>query len=275
MTRGEVVPADPAEALAGELEPHGVGEAELAFVLGSGLGGFVDGLERAREIPVEDLAHMPPSRVPGHAGRIVVGELAGVPVVAQLGRVHLYEGHTAAAVTRFVRALARLGTPGIVLTNAAGCLVPQWAPGSLMRLEDHLALQGRPALRGGEQGAGRVYDPALGAALDRAAAELGTPLHRGVYAGLLGPAYETPAEVAMLRWMGAHAVGMSTVAEATAARACGARVAAVSCLTNAAAGIAVEPLRHEDVVAVGGEAARRLGRLFHAAAPELARALAG
>jgi purine-nucleoside phosphorylase len=216
---------------------------------------------------------MPVSRVPGHAGRLVVGEIDGVRVVVQQGRVHLYEGWSANDVTRSVRAIARLGVRAIVLTNAAGGLRPEWKPGTLMRIHDHLNLQGATPLEPRETARGSPYDPALAHALARAAESVRVQLESGVYAGVLGPSYETPAEIRMLRWMGADAVGMSTIAEAIAAHACGIRVAAISCITNAAAGITGAPLSHAEVIEAGREASPRFSALLEAGVVEIAASL--
>jgi purine-nucleoside phosphorylase len=159
-----------------------------------------------------------------------------------------------------------------VLTNAAGGLRREWEPGTLMRLTDHVNLQGRAPLRAAERGAGRVYDERMGAALERASSASGVRLERGVYAALLGPSYETPAEIRMLGALGADAVGMSTVAEAAVGHALGLRVAAISCITNQAAGIGSQPLSHAEVVEVGRQAAQRFARLLETAIPELVRA---
>jgi purine-nucleoside phosphorylase len=261
------------EALAHELRRHGVEGARIALVLGSGLGAFADRLEGARTVPYEELAGMPSSAVPGHAGRLVLGEVAGVPVALQQGRVHLYEGWTPFEVTRAVRAFAAVGVGAVVLTNAAGGLRPDWAPGTLMRLTDHVDQQRRSPLFPGEGGFGPVYDPEFGDAIDGAAEEAGVRLERGVYAGLLGPTYETPAEVRMFAALGADAVGMSTVCEAAAARAAGMRVAAVSCITNHAAGISEGALSHDEVMETGREAAEDFCRLVEAAVPRLDAAL--
>lgn len=263
------------EQLAASMRLHGAGEAELAFVLGSGLGAFAEELEDAIRIPYADLEGMPQSTVAGHAGQLVVGTLAGRRVLVQQGRVHLYEGWGPHDVTRAVRAFCALDVRGVVLSNAAGGLVPEWPPGTLMRLRDHLNLQGVTPLAPEEAGVASPYDPGFAAALDRAAAEVEVELVSGVYAGLLGPTYETPAEIRMLRKIGAHAVGMSTVLEALAARGAGAKVAAISLITNAAAGTTGEPLNHAEVVEAGREAAGRFCGLLAAAVPHLAAALDG
>jgi purine-nucleoside phosphorylase len=265
MAIQRVHPEDEALAsLVCELEAHDVGRARIAFVLGSGLGSFAERLDDPQVIPYAELESMPHSAVPGHAGELVVGEIEGVPVVVQKGRVHLYEGHSVPAVTRCVRAFAELGIAELVLTNAAGGIEAGWPIPSLMRITDHINLQGCTPLRREEARLAGVYDEELGARLDEAARALGVELRRGVYAALPGPAYETPAEIAMLRWAGASAVGMSTVQEAAAACACGLRVAAVSTITNPAAGLSKTPLNHAEVVEAGRLAADRFGRLLAA-----------
>lgn len=263
VTRTRVSPAEAAIAeLATSLAAHGARGVRVAFVLGSGLGAFADALDHARAIPFESLEGMPRAGVKGHAGRIVLGSVEGIPVLAQQGRVHFYEGHSAAVVTRSVRAYARLGVEVLVLTNAAGGLVTAWPIPTLMRLDDHIDLQGRSSLGLHERGVGSPYDAGAGATLDEVAASLGVGLQRGVYAGLLGPSYETPAEIRHLARMGAHAVGMSTVAEAAVGAAEGMRVAAISCISNAGAGLAPGALNHEEVVAAGRMMAADFTRLL-------------
>jgi purine-nucleoside phosphorylase len=252
------------------LREHGAQEARVAFVLGSGLGAFADAFEAARAVPYADLVGMPTSSVPGHAGRLVLGRLSGVSVLALQGRAHLYEGWSVREATRAVRALAGLGVGTFLLTNAAGGLVPEWGVPGLMAIVDHVNLQGRAPLAGSERGTGTPYDAALVEILAAAARGAGVELQRGVYAGLMGPTYETPAEVRMLRRFGAHAVGMSTVQEALAAHASGARVAAVSCITNLAAGITGEKLDHAEVVEAGRQAAASFQALLVAATPGFA-----
>jgi purine-nucleoside phosphorylase len=260
-------PLREAQALADELAARGAGGRPLAIVLGSGLGMLTEKLARRSSIPGAELEHLPRSRVSGHAGEIVLGELAGLPVIVQSGRVHLYEGQRPLVVTRAVRAFARLGVRALVLTNAAGSLVPEWEPGTLMCLDDHLNLQARSALLAGEGLRARPYDRELGELLARAAREVRVPLEHGVYAAMLGPSYETPAEIRALRALGAHAVGMSTVAEASAARVSGLCVVALSCLANPAAGLGLESLRHEDVLSVMRRSTEKLGRLLERVVP--------
>ena len=264
---------DQVDALAGSLRAHEVEGCELAFVLGSGLGVFAERLERPRVIDYADIDHMPQSGVPGHAGKLVVGELDGRRVLVQQGRVHLYEGWSAYEATRAVRAFVALGVRGVVLTNAAGGPRKEWAPGTLMCVDDHINRQGDSSLLPDERGAARPYSSALGEALDQGAQDAGVELVHGVYGGLLGPTYETPAEIRMLEWMGVDAVGMSTVAEASAACAAGARVAAISCITNHAAGITGEALSHDEVIETGKAAADRFCALLAASVPHLSRAL--
>lgn len=239
-------------------------EIDLAFVLGSGLGAFADELEDAVRVPYDALPGMPTSAVPGHAGQLVSGIVpgTGARVLVQQGRVHFYEGWSPFEVTRCVRAFAAVGVRGLVLTNAAGGVNPSYTPGTLMRIVDHINLQGASGLFPGEGGAAAVYDAAWGAAIDAAAERTANPLERGVYVGNLGPAYETPAEVELARRLGGDAVGMSTVLEAAAGAAAGLRVAAVSCITNVAASKAGAPLSHEEVMETGRAVAARFRKLL-------------
>jgi purine-nucleoside phosphorylase len=261
---------DPALAqLADSLRRRRLAGARVALVLGSGLGGLVERLGCERQVPFTELEGMPASAVPGHAGAFAIGRLGNVEWIAQQGRSHLYEGRSALEITRAVRAFAALGVRVLLLTNAAGGLRREWASGSLMRVTDHLNLQGATPLADAERGYGTPYDEELGAELDAAARSSGVALERGVYAGLRGPSYETPAEIAMLRAAGADAVGMSTVLEALAGRAAGLRVAAISLIANPAAGLTDEPLAHEAVVAAGRAAEDQLAALLRAALPRL------
>jgi len=222
----------------------------VGIVLGSGLGVLADEVEATREIGFAE-AGLAVSTVPGHAGKFVFGKLGGADVILMKGRVHLYEGHAAEAVTAGVRWMAEQGMVSLVLTNAAGTLNPDFAPGEWMMLSDHLNLTGTSPLSGADfidmSGA---YDAAWRRDFLSAARETGMKLNEGVYAGLRGPQYETPAEVRMLRTLGADAVGMSTVLEAIQARALGMRVAGFSCLTNWAAGMQ-DNLNHEEVLETG------------------------
>jgi purine-nucleoside phosphorylase len=226
------------------------------LVLGSGLGALVENLTPVAEIPFASVSGMPVSRVPGHAGRFVLAEIGGERIVIAAGRVHLYEGWTAAEVCSGVRWMAAAGISQLLLTNAAGSLNPQFAPGSWMMLSDHLNLTGVSPLTGAANflDMAEAYSPRLGVRFSRAAIRAGIALHSGVYAALAGPQYETPAEVRMLRMLGADAVGMSTVLEVIQARALGLEVAAFSCITNWAAGLGQGGLDHAEVLATGRQA---------------------
>jgi len=231
-------------------------EPRVALVLGSGLGSYADRLEDRVVVPYAEIRHMPVSAVEGHAGNLVIGRVAGeVDVVAMQGRVHLYEGHPAADIVFGVRLMNRLGASTLIITNAAGGCGDGLEPGALMIITDHLNLTGQSCLTGPNEAAlgarfpdmSEAYDPQLGAIADVVAEAQGFALKRGVYAGLLGPAYETPAEVRMAKILGADAVGMSTVLEVIAARHMGMRVLGISCITNLAAGISTTPLSHDEV----------------------------
>jgi purine-nucleoside phosphorylase len=239
-----------------------------ALVLGSGLGPLADAVSVSREVPFAEVG-LPVSTVPGHAGKFIFGTLDGAEVVLMKGRVHLYEGHSPQTVTAGVRWMAGQGARSIILTNAAGTLNPDFPPGHWMMLNDHLNLTGTSPLEGAHfQDLTETYDAAWRDRFHAAAARLGMPLHEGVYAGNRGPQYETPAEIRMLRTMGADAVGMSTVLEAIQARALGMRVAAFSCLTNWAAGMTANPLDHHEVIETGQQAAAAMIDLLRATLPE-------
>ena len=251
----------------------------VAVVLGSGLGAFADGVEDAVEIDYADIPDFPRPSVPGHAGRMVLGRCAGVPVAVLRGRVHLYEGGAAGRrCLRWLAALGDLGIDTLVLTNASGSLRPAIGPGSLVLVEDHINLQGLNPLAGlrGEEprfvDMGAAYDPALRAILAEAARRIGLPLPTGVYLALLGPSFETPAEIRAFRMLGADLVGMSTVPETIAARALGLRVAAVSVVTNLAAGIGARAAQPRADPGRVRRRRRRPRRLLRAALPEIARA---
>ncbi|MBJ7258736.1 MAG: purine-nucleoside phosphorylase [Chthoniobacterales bacterium] len=232
----------------------------VAMVLGSGLGSFADAAEKLFEVPYSAVAGLPESNVPGHAGKFVGATLGGLPLLLAMGRVHFYEGHTARQIAAHVRLMASLGPSVLILTNAAGTLNPAFAPGGWMMISDQLNLTAASPLSGGPNffDMSEIYDAQLRAVFRGVAAGRGMPLHEGVYACVPGPQYETPAEVRMLRTLGADAVGMSTVFEAVQARALGLRVAAFSCLTNWAAGVSSEPLSHDEVMDTGRQAASAL-----------------
>lgn len=235
--------------------PAGTGAPKVGLVLGSGLGAFADTLEGLVKVPFADIPHLPASKVVGHAGNLCFGRVADVPVIAMQGRVHLYEGHPVWQVVHGVRVMARLGVSAVLVTNAAGGLDPDWTPGDLMVVTDHLNLMTvHPLIGPNDDALGtrfpdmtNAYDPELRAMVDEVAREEAIELRHGVYAGLMGPSYETPAEIRMYRTLGAQAVGMSTVPEVLALRHMRTRVAALSCITNLAAGISKQPLDHKEV----------------------------
>jgi purine-nucleoside phosphorylase len=235
----------------------------IGIVLGSGLGGLAKRVEVEREIPFS-MAEVPESTVPGHAGKFLFGKLGGAPVVLMKGRVHLYEGHGASEVAAGVDFMQRNGVKDLVLSNAAGTLNPDFEPGSWMMISDHLNLTATSPLEGSAEFVDltEVYDARWRGEFRAAAEESGMVMHEGVYAGLRGPQYETPAEVRMLRTLGADAVGMSTVLEAIRARALGMRVVAFSCLTNWAAGIGEGGLDHGEVIETGARAGEEMAGML-------------
>lgn len=235
------------------------------IVLGSGLGPLADAVRVTREVPFAE-AGLPPSSVPGHDGKFIFGTLDEAPVLLMKGRVHLYEGHPPHTVGAGVRWMAAQGITRLILTNAAGTLNGEFPPGQWMMLSDHLNLTGTSPLLGADFiDLTHAYDPAWRTAIRTAAADLGMPLHEGVYAGLRGPQYETPAEIRMLRTLGADAVGMSTVLETIQARSLRLPVVAFSCLTNWAAGITPAALDHHEVLETGKQAADAMIRLLRKA----------
>ncbi len=238
---------------------------KAGIVLGSGLGGFVDSMEVFAEVDYTQLQGVPASGVTGHAGRLVYGSVGGVDLVAAQGRAHLYEGCSPGEVTAVVGVMAAMGTELIVLTNAAGALNEDFTTGNWMQISDHLNLTGNSPLlgKGHFVDMSSVYSPRLRGQFSKAARAEGITLHEGVYAGVLGPQYETPAEVRMLKLLGADAVGMSTVLEAIQARALGLEVVGFSCLTNPAAGMGDSRLDHEEVLKVGERGAGDMVKLLH------------
>jgi len=250
---------------------------EVGIVLGSGLGGLADDLTDAVAIPFADLPGWPAATAPGHLGRLLLGRLSGRPVVMLQGRFHMYEGNDPGLVVQPVLLFRRLGARVVVLTNAAGGVHPDFGPGTLMIIADHLNLTGRTPLLGpnaddlGERFVNLVdaWSPRLRKGLRAAGSVEGVTLEEGIYAGLLGPQYETPAEVRALRTLGADAVGMSTVIECIAARWTGLEVCGVSLITNAGAGYTGEALTHEEVLAAGAEAGPRLAKVIRRFVGEL------
>ena len=282
-------PLDPARAIAPADQPARIDALEAAvrartglvpkvgIVLGSGLGSLADDLEEPIAIPFADLPGWPAATAPGHVGRLLLGRLAGVPAVMLQGRFHLYEGNDPGLVVQPVLLFRKLGAEVVVLTNAAGGVDPSYGPGTLMIIADHLNLTGRTPLLGANadaigprfQDLTDAWSPRLRAALKAAGEAEGVALEEGVYAGLLGPQFETPAEVRMLRGLGADAVGMSTVLECIAARWAGLEVCGVSLVTNAGAGYSGEPLSHAEVLEAGAEAGPRLARVIRRFVAEL------
>ncbi len=251
--------ADAVRRRAGELPA-------TAVVLGSGLGDFAGSLGDATSIKYSDLPNWPVSSVPGHEGRLVIGTTKGQRVAALAGRCHLYEGFDGAAVTFAIRVMGILGIRGLILTNAAGGVNTTFSRGALMVIDDHINLMGQNPLTGPNDDRfgprfpdmSTVYSPRLRALADEAAKANGIALAHGVYAALLGPSYETPAEIRYLRTIGADAVGMSTVPEAIVGRHMGMDVLGLSCITNMAAGVLPAPLDHAEVM----ETARRVRGQF-------------
>ena len=234
-------------------------EPRVAVVLGSGLGGFADDFEEAVAIPYEDIPGFVRSTAQGHAGRLVVGKVDSVPVLAMQGRVHYYEGYSLEEVTFPVRTFGLLGIKTLILTNAAGGINVQLTQGALMVISDHLNLMGVNPLRGPNDerfgprfpDMSAVYSADLQELVVEEAKAINVEVRRGIYGALSGPSYETPAEIHLLRNLGADAVGMSTVPEAIVARHMGLEVLGISCITNMAAGISDEPINHEEVMATG------------------------
>ncbi len=244
---------------------------EVGIVLGSGLGGLADDLEDPVAIPFDEMPGWPAATAPGHVGRLLLGTLGGRPVVMLQGRFHLYEGNDPGLVVQPVLLFRSLGARIVVLTNAAGGLDPSFGPGTLMVMTDHINLTGRSPLTGrnaDELGPRfpdmtEAWSPHLRSRLHAAAATEGVEMREGVYVGLTGPTYETPAEVRMLAALGGDAVGMSTVLECIAARWVGLEVCGVSLITNAGAGYTGAPLTHDEVLEAGATAGPRLAKVIH------------
>ena len=249
---------------------------DVFLVLGSGLSELAQGVESAVIIPFEDVPGFPSAGVEGHTGRLISGPMSGRGVLIQSGRFHFYEGHPGDVVVAPVRLAGALGAKMVILTNAAGGIAEDLEAGSILLLDDFLNLMFRNPLVGpvreGEDRFPDMSQPFDAPLRERALAlapELGIPLRRGVYAAVLGPSYETPAEVRFLEKIGAHAVGMSTVPEVIAARAQGLRVLAFSLITNRAAGMGAGTLDHQEVLEVGKAAGGKLGSLIQALLPEI------
>src|SRR6266513_5168261 len=238
-------------------------KAEAAIILGSGLNSLVVDPKKDQIVPYAEFSEIPKPSVPGHVGRFVLGEIEKTKIIFAQGRVHLYEGHSARDVTAIVRVLSEAGIKQLIVTNAAGALNPKFKPGDWMMLTDHINLTGTSPLLGSAEflDLTDTYSLRLREKFRAAARKIDIVLHEGVYAGSIGPQYETPAEVRMLQKLGADAVGMSTVLEVIQARALGLEVAGFSCLTNLAAGISEEKLSHDEVLEVGKKAAIDFARL--------------
>jgi purine-nucleoside phosphorylase len=250
---------------------------KIGLVLGSGLGAFADSLTDSTRVSYADIPTFPRSTAIGHAGQMVLGNAGSVPVAAMQGRAHLYEGYSAQEVTFPIRVFGRMGIRAVILTNAAGGINLTYSQGALVLLRDHINLQGTNPLVGANDDRfgvrfpdmSRAYDREYGTIAREEAAKLNIPLHEGVYAALLGPSYETPAEIEYLRRIGADLVGMSTVAEVIAARHMEMKVLAISCVTNMAAGILDQPLSHTEVMETGDRVKTIFESLLRAVLPRL------
>lgn len=252
---------------------------EIGLILGSGLGAFADSLTDATRVPYADIPTFPRSTAIGHAGQMVLGNAGNIPVAAMQGRAHLYEGYSAQEVTFPIRVFGRMGIRAGILTNAAGGINLGYSQGALVLIRDHINLQGSNPLVGPNDDRFGVRFPDMSQAYARdyrqiareEAGKLRIPLHEGVYAGLLGPSYETPAEIEYLRRIGADLVGMSTVAEVIAARHLDIKVLAISCVTNMAAGILDQSLSHAEVMETGERVKTIFEALLRAVLPRMAQ----
>jgi purine-nucleoside phosphorylase len=252
---------------------------KIGLVLGSGLGGFADELSDAAQIPYTNIPFFPRSTATGHAGKMVIGNVAGIPVAVMQGRAHLYEGYSASEVTFAMRVFDCLNIRAVILTNAAGGINLEYKQGALVVLTDHINLQGHNPLVGpNDERFGtrfpdmtQAYCKAYREIALAAAKKVGKTLHQGIYAAVLGPSYETPAEIRYLRTIGADLVGMSTVLEVIAARHMGMKVLAISCVTNMAAGILDQVINHEEVLETGERVKGDFVALVRAVLPEMAK----
>ena len=269
---------DRAEEAARVIRSRAGVDVSVAIVLGSGLGGFADDLTDAVKIPYQEIPGFARSTVEGHAGRLVIGKAGEVTIAAMQGRFHFYEGYSLEQVTFPTRVLKLLGVHTLLLTNAAGALNIEFTPGSLMVISDHLNLLGENPLRGENDprfgsrfpDLTSVYAPELQNVVIDEAGTMGLNVRRGIYAALAGPSYETPAEIHMLRTLGADAVGMSTVPEAIVARHMNMRVAGISCITNLAAGVSDVPVDHSQVMEIGESVRAQFSELLKRILPRLA-----
>jgi purine-nucleoside phosphorylase len=267
-----------AESAAKFLESQSGLFPRIGLVLGSGLGAFADELSDATRIPYENIPFFPRSTAIGHAGQMVIGNVGGVPIAVMQGRVHLYEGYSVQEVAFPIRVLGLMGIHALVLTNAAGGISLDYKQGALVAISDHLNLQGHNPLVGENDERFGLRFPDMTEAYSKAyrkialssASKLGKPIREGIYAGLLGPSYETPAEIRYLRTLGADLVGMSTIPEVIAARHMGLKVLAISCVTNMAAGILDQPINHEEVLKTGDRVKEDFVVLLRAVLPQIA-----
>jgi len=292
VSSGKIAATAPTSSSLGEFEQAGeaadfifsqtVLRPKIALVLGSGLGAFADEFTDAARIPYAKIPHFPQSTAIGHAGKLVIGKVGAIPVAGMQGRVHLYEGYSAKEVVFPIRVFARMGVKAVILTNAAGGIKREFSQGRLVVLSDHINLQGVNPLTGqnDERFGLRFHD--MTAAYDHRFREMtvgegnrmGIGIYEGVYAGLHGPSYETPAEIRYLRAIGADLVGMSTVPEVIAARHSRIRVLGISCVTNAAAGILDQPLNHLEVLETAERVKGQFIGLLKAVIPRIAEAIA-
>jgi purine-nucleoside phosphorylase len=253
---------------------------QIALVLGSGLGAFADGIEGATRLAFSEIPNFPKPTAQGHAGKLVLGTVAGVPVAAMQGRVHYYEGLPLRDVIFPMRVFDRLGVKSAILTNAAGGINTGYGQGALVVLSDHINMQGsNPLIGANDERFGprfpdmtRVYAKGYREIAREEAKRIGIEIHEGVYAAMTGPSYETPAEIRALRTLGADVVGMSTVAEVIAAAHMGMKVLAISCVTNMAAGILDQPLSHQEVLETGERVKGAFMQLLSAVIPRMAKA---
>jgi purine-nucleoside phosphorylase len=272
-----------AEKAARMIRARANAEVSVAIVLGSGLGAFADDLTHAVAIPYEEIPGFARSTVEGHAGKLVIGKAGEMTVAAMQGRFHFYEGYSLEEVTFPIRVLKLLGVRTLVLTNAAGALNVEFAPGSLMVISDHINLLGANPLTGPNDDRfgprfpdlTLVYAAELQNMVIEEARAMGMELRRGIYAALSGPSYETPAEIHMVRTLGADAVGMSTVPEAIVARHMDMRVIGISCITNLAAGVSNRPIDHNQVMAIGDRVRGEFTELLRRVVKRLAQAVSG
>jgi purine-nucleoside phosphorylase len=275
-----------AQAAVEYVRRHAAVQPCIGIILGSGLGGFASQVRDAVSLAYADIPHFSQSTVVGHSGKLVLGNIGAVPVAVMQGRVHAYEGYAMEQVAFPARVLGLLGCTTLIVTNAAGGIRPDWAPGSLVAISDHINLTGQNAALGPNEerfacisGAGqrffdmtKAYSPTLRKLAGDEAARQGIDLRQGVYVAVLGPSYETPAEIRAFRTLGADMVGMSTVHEVIVARHMGLQVLGVSLITNMAAGVSDDVIHHEEVMAIGRRVESQFTGLLTALVPQIAAA---